>query len=81
MKELDFLGLQCQYDERSRSLKILATKAIERLRKKFNFQENRAITMPAIREDLTPTKAELEQLAANEKSGKNPFPTRSPIGG
>jgi hypothetical protein len=76
--EMDFLGLQVLYNAQDRTLKIVATKAIERMRRKFNFQTSaRKITAPAIKVDLTPTEQELRDL----KEKPLGFPLRSLVGG
>ena len=84
LKELDYLGLQVLYDAKERTMKILATKAIERLRKKFNYQQARTVSSPAVREDLTPTPEELAELSApgaEETTAKTLSSMRSLVGG
>ena len=78
--ELDFLGVQILYDPIARSVDMIGQKAIQRMMKKFNFQDNvRKCSQPSIREDLTPT--EKERAALEKQNPKSAFPLRSLIGG
>ena len=76
--EMDFLGMLVLFNSKEKTLKIVATKAIERMMKKFQFQINaRKISLPAVKEDLTTTEQELSSL----KEKPSNFPLRSLIGG
>lgn len=64
-----------------RTVLIVAQKAIERLRKRFDFQDSSTLSTPAIREDLEPTEAEKESIARDVEKGVRQFPQRSLVGG
>ena len=79
--EMDYLGLQVQYDATRRYLKIYASAAIERIRKKFNFGlSTKYVPYPGTREDLTPTEEELKSLGDQKIKDKSVFPLRALIG-
>ena len=61
--ELDFLGMQVIWNQSLRTLRIVASKAIARMRKKFNFPNpsKRLISGPAEKNlDINPTEEDIE---------------------